>query len=411
LLNEDTLNSTSNPSERFDMKSELSTGFSYTNGHASAMASLLARLIQPPAAKKGIITDLDDTLWLGLVGETGPADVCWDLDRHAQIHGLYQQTLQALADAGVLVAIASKNDATVAEEALRRDDLLLRKESVFPIEIHWNAKSESVTRILRKWNIGADSVVFVDDSPIELAEVKAAHPDVECILFPKNEPTEALRLLQRLKDLFGKTAVSSDDAVRLASLRAAEEFQAGAGETTADTDAFLASAQGVMAVSFQKLPVDTRVFELVNKTNQFNLNGIRCAEGEWRGRLEDSSSFLMAIGYRDKFGPLGTIAAVQGRIDGDTLLIDMWVMSCRAFARRIEYKTLALLFESFHANTARLEYRPTAKNGPTRDFLRSLLDAAPEGPVEIPRALFEQKCPALFQAVELTGAEPALANA
>jgi HAD superfamily phosphatase (TIGR01681 family) len=178
LCNEQRLNERSNPAERYDLRADLYSGFPYTLKHADALGAAVAAVIAPPQSKKGLITDLDDTLWLGLVGEDGPDNVAWDLSSHAQLHGLYQQMLHALADQGVLVAIASKNSPEVVERALVREDLILARDKIFPVEVHWEAKSGSVERILKTWNIGADSVVFVDDNRMELEEVRAMFPDL-----------------------------------------------------------------------------------------------------------------------------------------------------------------------------------------------------------------------------------------
>ena len=165
---------------RFDLKSDLITGLPYAVSHADRVAESLARLIAPPAVKKGLITDLDDTLWHGLVGEIGPENVSWDLSSHHQLHALYQKLLASFSEEGVLIGIASRNDPAIAQRAIERADMLLPADRIFPIEANWNAKSGSVEQILRVWNIGAENVVFVDDSPMELAEVAAAHPGIEC---------------------------------------------------------------------------------------------------------------------------------------------------------------------------------------------------------------------------------------
>src|SRR5262249_6873571 len=152
------------------------------------------------------------------------------------------------------------------EEAFRRGDLLLKPESAFPVEANWGPKSESVRRILRTWNVGADSVVFVDDSPLELAEVKAAHPAVEAIAFPKGKDQEVYALLTQLRDLFGKPAVRDEDRLRLDSLRRAAEFADGASES--DQDDFLRGVEATVTVESGEGPIDGRALELVNKTNQ-----------------------------------------------------------------------------------------------------------------------------------------------
>ena len=262
------------PAHRFDLKSELLAGHPYAVAHADALALALAQLLQPTVPKKGLITDLDDTLWRGIVGEVGSEAISWDLGSHAQVHGLYQQTLSALVTQGVLLAVASKNSSDATEQAFAREDILLKKDKIFPMEVHWKPKSESIGRILATWNIGSDGVVFVDDSPMELAEVKAAWPDIHCLLFPKNEPRAVLALLRELRDLFGKNRVAMEDGLRLGSIRAAadrpSESSQGAGQ-----EAFLSQAEATLTAQFSPPSTDSRIVELVNKTNQFNLNGMR----------------------------------------------------------------------------------------------------------------------------------------
>ncbi|NQT51558.1 HAD-IIIC family phosphatase, partial [bacterium] len=290
LANPQRLDARSPLGGRLDAKSELMSGFPYAPAHADAVAELLASLLQPPAPKKGLITDLDDTLWRGILGEVGVDGVSWDLDHHSQMHGLYQQLLHSLAEAGVLIAVASRNDLALAEDAFARPDRVLPADGVFPMEVHWGRKSESVARILDAWNIAADSVVFVDDSLMELAEVGAAYPDITCLPFPTRDDQAAYALLEQLRDLFGKERVSDEDGIRLGSLRSASRPRE---HTTAgtDPDRFLADAQATLALDFSKAP-DPRAFELINKTNQFNLNGRRLGEAEWQARLAAPESFL-----------------------------------------------------------------------------------------------------------------------
>jgi FkbH-like protein len=371
--------------ERMDLRTDLLTGFPYTVRHADALGEALARLIQPQPAKKGLITDLDGTLWSGMAGEIGPDRVSWDGSN--QLHGLYQQLLQALAGEGVLIAAASKNDPATVEQVLRRRDLLVHPESVFPIEAHWEAKSKSVARILHAWNIGADSVVFIDDSPMELAEVKAAWPEIECLPFPAGDHAAADALFRRLRDLFGKSRISEEDSLRMASLRACVGHQ---------DDSFLSQAKAKMTVVFDPPAEDLRVLELVNKTNQFNLNGRRYTEQEWRKELAGPDRFVMAVSYQDRFGPLGKIAVMRGRSCGGAVDVDTWVMSCRAFSRRIEHRCLEILFERFGAEEIRLQFAVTPKNSPLREMLAQYVD----GSTSISRERFLERAPKLYQEVE-----------
>jgi FkbH-like protein len=364
------------------------------------VAELLASLLRPPAPKKGLITDLDDTLWRGLLGEVGADGVSWDLDRRGHAHALYQQLLQSLAESGVLLAVASKNDAGRVEEAFRRSDLLLSRERVFPIEAHWGPKSESVARILRAWNVGADSVVFVDDSPLELAEVRAAHPGVETVLFPKEQDQAVYDLLVRLRDLFGRPALREEDGLRLESLRRAAE--ATPADAAADGDDFLRGLDAELTLHTERDEPDPRALELVNKTNQFNLNGRSHTEAQWRAALTRPGAFLRVVAYRDRFGPLGKIAVLAGRREDNVLHVETWVMSCRAFSRRIEHRCLELLFEDFGAAEVVFDFRATPRNGPLREFLAGLLGESPaDGPLRLTRECFARNCPALFHQVEV----------
>ena len=397
LMNWQRLAEESPAAERLDLKTHLYTGFPYTAQHADKLASQLASLLAPPAPKKGIISDLDDTLWSGIVGEVGPEAVSWDLAGHAQLHGLYQKLLASLAGSGTLIAVASKNDPTAVQKTFERADLLLRAEQVFPIEVHWNAKSGSVGRILEAWNIGADSVVFVDDSPMELAEVAAAHPGIECVLFPKDDYNACLAMMRRLRDRCGKERVSQDDAVRLESLRQGAAFREQASGGAAP-ESFLQQLGALVTFDLAAWN-EPRVMELVNKTNQFNLNGRRYTEADWRKLASEPGAFLAAVSYEDKFGPLGTIAVAAGRMSGDTLTLESWVMSCRAFARRIEHQTLKLLFETTHADRILFDFTPTAKNGPLREFFASLLGEEPQPGFALTRSAFQAKCPALYHQV------------
>lgn len=385
--------------QRLDIRADVVTGNPYSVSHSDSVAMVLARLLQPAAPKKGLITDLDDTLWSGLVGEIGPEAVAWDLSNHAQIHGLYQQTLAALAGQGVLLAVASKNSSDTVERVFEQRDILLGKDKIFPMEVHWGPKSESVGRILAAWNLGADSVVFIDDSPMELAEVKAAWPEIDCVLFPKKDPAAAVDLLRKLRDVFGKSQLTSEDGIRLASIRAAAAISRE-GSDGLQQERFLSQARAVVTAQFNPPATDSRIIELVNKTNQFNLNGIRYTEAEWRRAIDSQGKFVLVVSYQDKYGLLGKIAALAGHHEDRTLRIHTWVMSCRAFSRRIEHGCMDLLFSSFGVDELRLDFAPTQKNDPFRACFAPFLGTTPEGPFTVTRAQFDEHRPRLYYKVE-----------
>jgi FkbH-like protein len=399
LLNLQRLDEISPLGRRFDARAEITSGFPYTLEHTSRLAELLAGLIQDSPPKKGLITDLDDTLWAGILGEVGVEGIAWDMAGHAHLHGLYQQFLASLASAGVLLAVASKNDRALGEQALGRSDLLLSKDSLFPLEIHWGPKSESVRRILKEWNIAPDDVVFIDDSPMEVAEVHAAFPEMDCVVFPQGDHQAIWDLLKRLRDGFGKGLVSPEDEIRLGSIRAASTINDGLNEGGLRADDFLRHVEATITFSLGTDAHDQRAFELINKTNQFNLNGRRLSESEWLSFLKDPAAFLLTASYEDKYGLLGKIAVILGKIEGHKLHVRSWVMSCRAFSRRIEQQCLKYLFEKLDAEEIVFDYEATARNGPLQEFFAELLGGPAAPDLSVHKSGFSARVPALFHRV------------
>ncbi|HEX8286355.1 MAG TPA: HAD-IIIC family phosphatase [Pyrinomonadaceae bacterium] len=400
ILNQQQLDETVPLSERLDVKAELAAGFPYQIAYASVFSDFLAGLIHPSPPKKGLITDLDDTLWKGILGEIGIAKVSWDLDKNSHIHGLYQQTLAALAESGVLIGVASKNDHDLVTKALQRKDLIFSDKHLFPLEINWQQKSRSVGKILRAWNIDADAVVFVDDSPIELAEVNAVYPEMECLLFPKNDYQAAYRFMRKLRGMFGKQSILEEDAIRVESLRRAREFQNETiGRSSQSLEDFLENV-GAELTFGEIEPDDSRAFELINKTNQFNLNGRRLSSAEFRAVLRRPGAVSFSITYKDKFGPLGKIAVLLGAFENSVLTIGTWVMSCRAFSRHIEHRCLQYLFENYDVSEIELTYQATERNEPVRQFLLHFSDEKElTYPYKIEREVFMNKKPALLHDV------------
>jgi FkbH-like protein len=378
------------PSGRSDARAALATGFPFTLPHASALAQGLVELAYPLAPKKGLITDLDDTLWSGIVGEVGHEAVSWCQAERSQLHGLYQSLLRQLSDAGVLLAIASKNEPDVVELALGRKDLLLDRQGFFPVAASWGPKSEAVSAILRAWNVSADSVVVVDDSRMELEEIRREHPGITCLEFSPKDAQKSLALFSELRDLFGKPVTREEDRLRVSSLRNAAQFEQM--KQGANLDAFLRELEGTLTIDLRRTSGDGRLLELVNKTNQYSLNGSRISEGEWMLALRARENLVAGVGYADRYGALGTIAAVVGQVRelgvgrGKAFDVEHWVLSCRAFSRRIEDHTLALLFEISACDILRLSYRATARNKPFQEFLARLGAApAPDRVIELRR--------------------------
>jgi FkbH-like protein len=230
-----------------------------------------------------------------------------------------------------------------------------------------------------------------------LAEVKAAHPDIECLAFPGGEDYRAAyQLLEDLRDLFGKQSVSEEDQIRLESIRASQSAVRTPESKGGTAEQFLQELSGELTLWFSGNPPHPRALELINKTNQFNLNGKRHTEVSWKDYLNDPKRFLLLASYQDKFGPLGNIAVIAGRHEGSELSVNHWVMSCRAFSRRIEHGCLLHLFLKLGAEQASFDFVPTPRNGPLQDFFAELIGYAPATTFSISRQQLRDRCPPVF---------------
>jgi FkbH-like protein len=243
--------------------------------------------------------------------------------------------------------------------------------------------------------------MFIDDNPVEIHEVKAAFPEMDCRLFPRNDYPGIWQLLNSLRNAFGKSIVKDEDALRLRSIRSANTQQKVERSGEISEDDYLRKAEAVITFDRDKSADQPRAFELLNKTNQFNLNGQRLTQSEWKVFVSNPETFVLTAFYKDKYGPLGMIAVVMGSRHSSKVTIKHWVMSCRAFSRRIEYQCLKYIFESLGANEITFDYQATARNSPIQNLLTEQL-AVPFAPGAILRRdAFFARTPRLFHQIEV----------
>ncbi|MDQ6612045.1 MAG: HAD-IIIC family phosphatase, partial [Gemmatimonadota bacterium] len=349
--------------ERWSLRSELEFDFPYSVRHADAIACEMAQVLLAPPRKKGIVVDLDNTLWAGIVGDDGVENVSWELAARSQHHAFFQRLLNVFAESGIFVGVASKNDAEVAEQALGRADLLVSRKYLYPVLANWGAKSASIQAIAKAWNVAENSLVFVDDSALEREEVERAQPAVYNLPFPVGNLNEFPQFMQQLRDCFGALSITDEDKLRVASVQGGVELAKqieSSGELANDV---LAGLQAKLKISERTLEQSQRALQLINKTNQFNINGRRWESGELAAFL-NAGGKLISVEYGDRYGHLGEISSLLVNIDGDSLEIVAWVLSCRAFARRIEYATVSALVSHFKCQRASIAVKATGRNGP-----------------------------------------------
>ncbi|HEY4136570.1 MAG TPA: HAD-IIIC family phosphatase [Alphaproteobacteria bacterium] len=347
----------------FSMASYLANGCPIGGSALPAAGEALAELLlaPPPSAFKVLVTDADDSLWAGLVGEDGPDAVSAEPEGRGFRHFIYQTLMLRLQAAGILLAVVSRNDDDMVRAALDSRRMQVSAADFVAIRTGYGRKSDQLSGLAADLDLGLDSFVFVDDNPVELAEVAAALPQVTCVAFPKGED-ELPAFVERLAGLFDRPATTEEDAERTALYRRRLETLPPAG--TANLRDFLAGLDMRLTVSDRSNGDRQRPLQLINKTTQFNINGERLDDEQLAAILAGGGRLLSAR-LDDRSGSHGEVLACLLEAGGRVRSL---VMSCRVLERRVEYAFLAWLAAQAAA-PSRFVVRATARNEPAQRFL------------------------------------------
>ncbi|HTW95152.1 MAG TPA: HAD-IIIC family phosphatase [Tepidisphaeraceae bacterium] len=320
--------------------------------------------------KKVLVLDLDNTLWGGVVGETGCHGIEIGDSPAGEAFRSFQKYAKSLARRGVVLAVCSKNNPDDAREPFKKNgDMQLTLEDFGAFEACWDPKSVAIERIGITLALGIDSFVFFDDNPAEREHVRQALPEVEVVEVPE-DPAEYIRALEA-GQWFESVALTAEDRKRSEQYRV--EAQRREIKTTfANVEEYLVSMKmlgDVRSIDDEDFP---RVMQLIGKTNQFNLTTRRHSAETVRQMLSQRDSVGITIRMSDRFGDYGLVALIIGVNDGGgTLRIDTWLMSCRVIGRTAEEFCLNALIDRAKAlGYKRLlgHFIPTRKNALVKDL-------------------------------------------
>lgn len=357
------------PFDSFALGAYLASGTPVAGARLGEVAGRIAgTLAMPPAApRKVLISDLDNVMWHGIVGEEGPEGVSYRSEGPGFRHFIYQSFLRKLKAEGVLLAAVTRNDRRDAEAPFLGGQMLLKLDDLVTVMASYNAKSAQIREIATQLSLGLDSFVFVDDNPVELAEVSSALPEVACVAFPVSDEG-LVPLLAQLQGHFARDGVTEEDRQRTEFYRRRLEGVAPSDQAGGDVTAFLRSLEMEIRFHDRTRGDWTRAVQLINKTNQFNLNGRRWQEEEVAGLLAEGGALWTAT-LTDRTGSHGEILAC---LIGPKGTVESLVMSCRVLERKVEHAFLAWLTERLETGP-RLRYAPTDRNEPLRNFLAEAL--------------------------------------
>jgi FkbH-like protein len=322
---------------------------------------------------KALVLDLDNTLWGGVIGDDGLEGIVLG---HGNAVGesfvAFQKYAKALTTRGIVLAVCSKNDeANALSPFAEHPEMVLRRGDIAAFVANWQDKATNIRAIAEQLNLGLDALVFVDDNPFERALVRQELPMVAVPELPE-DPADYVATVAAA-GYFEATGVTEDDRKR------SEQYQANAAREAAksnatDLPAYLRSLEmKLIWRNFDRVGL-TRIVQLINKTNQFNLTTRRYTEADVLAKMDAEQkqhALTLQLRLTDRFGDNGIISLLIGELDENkTLWMDTWLMSCRVLGRQVEEATLNLLAAEAKAIGAKAIggiYLPTKKNGMVRE--------------------------------------------
>jgi FkbH-like protein len=323
--------------------------------------------------KKCLVLDLDNTLWGGVIGDDGIDGIKLGAgDPAGEAFSAFQDYVLALSQRGIILAVCSKNEKSAAMSGFDHPSSRLKLQDFSAFEASWDDKASAIQKIAKALNIDVSALVFVDDNPAECALVQDQLPGVAVICLG-TEPAEFIDRLER-GYWFELNALTQEDFARTGAYQA----RAAANEAISlepDLQSYLKKLQmrGRLYVPAEK--DITRLAQLEQKTNQFNLLTRRYDEAAIRNFLSRDDSHVHAFTLSDKFGDHGLVSLIITIIEGDSLRIDDWLMSCRIFSRTAEQfiiKNIAAIARAKGLNHILGEYKPTEKNHVVHDLFERL---------------------------------------
>jgi FkbH-like protein len=333
--------------------------------------------------KKCLVLDLDETLWGGVIGDDGPQNLILGKDHPVgEAYLDFQRYVKKLGQRGIILAVCSKNDHENAKEGFSHPDSILKLEDFSAFKANWNMKPENIREIAAELNIGLDSIVFVDDNPVERSLVEEQLPEV-AVPHVGSDVSVFAEVLEHER-YFEVDKIVQDDLWRSAYYSSNAERSTGQSKFSAYGD-FLASLEMTAEIdSFRPVYLE-RITQLINKTNQFNLTTRRYTSGEVEAIAQDPAFLTLYGRLADKFGDNGLVSVVVGQILDDVLQLDLWLMSCRVLKREMEFAVFDALVEQCQLRGIRKivgVYIASKKNGMVAGHYASLGFSAMSGTSE-----------------------------
>ncbi len=336
----------------------------YAKYIAPAIASLNGK------TKKVLIFDCDNTLWRGIIGEDGVDKIDMSSNGDGCFFKEVQYMAKSLLKKGVLIGLCSKNNINDVNKVLEgHQDMILRDEDISIKRINWNDKVKNLLSIAKELNIGLDSIVFVDDSDFEINNIKKRLPDIEVIKVP-DKIYQYPHLFRDKCSLFYYSSTSEEDMHKTTMYQ--DEKKRGQSKTSYKSmTEYLESLKLGLSIYIDSKSSLSRISQLTQKTNQFNLTTKRYSEEDIKRFIDDENYRVYTFELEDVFGSYGLTGLSIVKLKGYNAYIDTFLMSCRVIGRNVEINFVDVVIRQLKDSGIQkifASYMKTTKNSQVENF-------------------------------------------
>lgn len=354
-----------------DARNQASMRMPIANASLIHLVRQWLRFIHPLSGRicKALVTDLDNTLWGGVLGEDGPPGIVCGPEGPGRRHHALQEALLELHARGILLALCSKNDEADAREVLEtHEGLLLRPSHFAAMRINWRDKPANLREIASELNVGIDALAYMDDDPVELERVRSELPEVTLIELPPESDRRADSV--RAHPAFARLTLQPEDRARQ-RYYAEQRSRVDAREKAPSLEAFYFSLEQEVVIERMTRETAERAAQLTQKTNQFNLTTRRYNTAELVRLAEGGEAQVFTVRVKDCYGDNGLTGLAIVRDTPARSEIDTFLLSCRVIGRGVEVAMLAFLSDrarGLRLREVRGSFVPTRKNGQVAGF-------------------------------------------
>lgn len=321
--------------------------------------------------KKCLALDLDNTMWGGVIGEDGLDGIELGSAHEGAIYQDFQKVIKQLKEQGTILIVVSKNNHEDAMMGINSSNMILKKDDFSLIYANWDEKTINLKDAAKTLNIGLDSIVFIDDNVVERDKVKANIPDVVVPDFPTNKYDIVDFIKQVARQYFLTYSLTKEDVNKQQQYSQELKRQAEKNKYE-DIGSYLDSLDMKMKFYVNSEEHINRIAQLTQKTNQFNLTTKRYTQTEIKEFSDNKNSYVFSAELKDKYGDYGIISVMICNIQQEKLIIDSFLMSCRAMGRNVEFtflnNILKYLKDKEDFKQIEAEYIKTKKNKPVESF-------------------------------------------